>query len=599
MSEQPAIRFLRTLCAAVLREVPPAEAAARAHSALAELWSSRRSFVLEVRFTGFLSKGERIGGVEPSFLRAAGQLIVHRTNRVGFTPEVREEDLATLFDLVARPPAELGGEGVVGALRTAAPRGIFLGTSTGEVYKPAPAAASPPAVPTTEIPAASADAVSADQISAAPAAPAAPSAPPAAVTPPVSAPPPIAADMPRDEPLTAPPLAALPGDPDENSADLAAFEFVEDVAELAATPAAPTAAPAEPARAEEPSATDMYHFFRASSSERTEEESEHLPELLRTAENMSRYDELAESCARNALRHLRAGDHLVAASLLSALATEAERSDRTRLFRESAETALRGISTAENLPHIVELLQFAGNERERVLQVLFFLGGEAVALLENHLFRTPDMELRRAIFRHLLRGEGGGRAAVSRALADTPARARVVLELVTIPEVDPEQAGRWVGEAAAHPEPAVRTDAARAAATFGGRTGMRVLVDLLGDADRAVRRAALHGLASMQDAASVPFLTRFLNDNGDDDLQLAAVAALGRTGSADAIPPLLAIVNKRQLFGGRKAKSLKLAAIEAIGRTGVPSARDALTSISTGSDADLSAEARRALATLG
>jgi HEAT repeat protein len=102
----------------------------------------------------------------------------------------------------------------------------------------------------------------------------------------------------------------------------------------------------------------------------------------------------------------------------------------------------------------------------------------------------------------------------------------------------------------------------------------------------------------MQDPASVPFITRFLNDNGDDDLQLAAVAALGRTGSADALPPLLAIVNKRSLFGGRKAKSLKLAAIEAIGLTGVSAARDVLASISSGSDSDLAAEARRTLASI-
>jgi HEAT repeat protein len=342
----------------------------------------------------------------------------------------------------------------------------------------------------------------------------------------------------------------------------------------------------------------MYHIFRAS-TERADEDSASLPRLLQAAENMARFDDLAASCARSALRHLRAGDHFQAVALLEALATEAERSDRTRLFRESAAQALRSAGTAENLPHVIDLLQFVGNERERVLHVLFFLGGEAVTLLENHLFRTPDAEVRRAIFRRLIRGEGAGRPTVTRALADSPVRARAILELVTIPEVDAEQAMRWTAEAAAHADPAVRTDAARTAATLGGRGGMRILVDLLADGDRGVRRAALHGLASMQDPASIPFLTRFLNDSSDDDLQLAAVAALGRTGSADALPPLLAIVNRRQLFGGRKAKALKLGAVEAIGLTRVPAARDVLASISTGSDADLATEARRVLATLG
>lgn len=586
MSELPAVRFLRTLCAAILREAPPAEAAARAHEALRELWTSRRSLVLEVQFTGFLSKGERIGAVEPAFLRGAGQLIVHRVSLVGFTPEAREEDLATLLATAAHPPAELGAEGIVGAIRAAAPRGIYVSTSTGQVYKPAPA-------PSPEVPAAPAEEA------AAPASSAGPEVPPADA--------PEVPELPvvEDAPPVPSAAAAEASAPNWNSSftldlddssELSSFEIIEEDVVLAPTPAAGKG-PSEPPPSDEPGANDMYHIFRAS-SDRADEDSDTLPRRLRTAENMARFDDLAGSCARSALRHLRAGDHLQAVALLEALATEAERSDRTRLFRESAEQALRSVGTAENLPHVVDLLQFVGNERERVLHVLFFLGGEAVSLLENHLFRTHDAEVRRAIFRRLIRGAGAGRPTVTRALADSPARARTILELVTIPEVDAEQAARWTAEAAAHADATVRTDAARTAATLGGRGGLRILVDLLADADRGVRRAALHGLASLKDPAAIPFLTRFLNDSSDDDLQLGAIAALGRTGSAEALPPLLAIVNRRHLFGGRKAKALKVGAIEAIGLTGVPAARDVLASITTGSDADLAAEARRVLATL-
>jgi hypothetical protein len=597
VSELPAVRFLRTLCAAILRDAPPAEAAARAHEALRELWTSRRSLVLEVQFTGFVSKGERIGAVEPAFLRGAGQLIVHRVSLVGFTPDARVEDLATLFETAARPPAELGAEGIVGAIRAAAPRGIYLSTSTGQVYKPAPA-------PAPEVPAAPVEEAVAPTIQAPPASSAAP--PATAETPWGDAP--GMPEMPMVEDAPPVPITAHTdaSTPDWNSgftlelddgSELSSFEIIEDEMVLAPTSAAGKG-PSEPPPSDEPGANDMYHIFRAS-SDRADEDSDTLPHRLHEAENMARFDDLAGSCARSALRHLRAGDHFQALALLEALATEAARSDRTRLFRESAEQALRSVGTPENLPHVIDLLQFVGHERERVLHVLFFLGGEAVSLLENHLFRTPDAEVRRAIFRRLIRGAGAGRPTVTRALADSPARARAILELVTIPEVDAEQAARWTAEAAAHADAAVRTDAARTAAMLGGRGGLRVLVDLLADADRGVRRAALHGLTSLKDPAAIPFLTRFLNDSSDDDLQLGAVAALGRTGSAEALPPLLAIVNRRQLFGGRKAKALKLGAIEAIGLTGVPAARDVLASISTGSDADLAAEARRVLATLG
>jgi hypothetical protein len=622
MSELPAIRFLRALSAAVLREEAPAAAASRAHAALRETWGGQRSLVLEVQFTGFVAKGERLGGVDPAFLRAAGQLIMGRINRLGFTPDADEADVAALFEILARPPAEIGADGIVGAVRVASPAGIYIGTSTGQAYKPAPK---------DDVPAAPVAAEAAAPIEA-PAPHEAPSpleAASPAETSPVEAPSPVEAAGPVEtppsvEPATADETQALEGlAPDDtppieaavpeaapawssgvgldlvdDDADLSAFEFVEDMDSVSASPA--PSAPAAPveARSEEPGANDMYHFFRASSSDRADDESAALPGLLHATENMSRYDDLTASCARNALKHLRAGDHLQAVDLLEALAVEAERADRTRLYRESAAQALRSVGTSENLPHVIDLLQFVGNERERVLHVLFFLGGEAVTLLENHLFRTHDAEVRRAIFRRLVRGEGGGRPTVARALADSPVRARAILELATIPEVDPEQSVRWTADAAASLDATVRTEAARMAAQIGGRGGLRILVDLLGDADRGVRRAALHGLASMEDPASVPFLTRFLNDNGDDDLQLAAVAALGRTGSADALPPLLAIVNKRSLFGGRKAKSLKLAAIEAIGLTGVSAARDVLASISSGSDTDLATEARRVLSSL-
>jgi HEAT repeat protein len=561
MSELPAVRFLRTLCGAILREEEPGAAAARAHEALQELWASERSLVLEVQFTGFMSRGQRVGGVEPAYLRAAGQLIVHRISRVGFTPEVRAEDLQALLAVVVRPPAELGGEGAVGAVRAAAPRGIYVSTSTGEVYKPAaPPVAEPPAAEAVEAPAAEPDA---------PAAPSWSSG--------------VGVDLTAAE-----------------QAELSSFEFVDEDAEPSAAPAARPAAAPEPERSDEPAAHDMFHFFKTSDAGRGEEDdAEALVAQLHGTDNTSRFDDLAVTAARGALRHVRSGHPLQALLLLEALVKESERGDRTRLFRDSAAQALRTAGSSENLPHAMDLLQITGPDRERVLQVLSALGKEAVALLEGHLLRTGDAELRRAIFRVLRRGEDGGRGFFTRALAESPAKARTALELVADPELDRDQAARWVTEAAAHRDPTVRADAARAAVGVGGRGGLRALVDLLADEDRAVRRAALHGLASMEEPAAVPFLTRFLNENSDDDLQLAAVAALGRTHASDAIPVLLAIVNKRQLFGGKKAKSLKVAAIEAIGMTGAPAARDVLTSISGGSDSELAAEARRALAQLG
>ncbi|HEU0051838.1 MAG TPA: hypothetical protein VFQ39_01630, partial [Longimicrobium sp.] len=145
--------FLRLLAMAALRDGEPAILAPRAAEALREVWVKRKSLVLDVQFTGFASKGQLVGGVDPVLLRAAGHLITLRVTRIGFTPDAGEDDLAPLFEAVGKTSAELGPDGIVPLIRRAAPRGIYLSTSTGGVYRPpvaepAPGGETPESSPT-------------------------------------------------------------------------------------------------------------------------------------------------------------------------------------------------------------------------------------------------------------------------------------------------------------------------------------------------------------------------------------------------------------------------------------------------------------------
>lgn len=535
----PAVSFVHALSSGLLRDATPAAAAALAHDALTALWREQRSLVLEVQFTGFTARGLRVGGVDPVLLRGAGQLIVHRVSRVGFTPEVGVADLTAFLQAASRTPRELAEPGLMGAVRAAAPRGIYLSTSGGETYRPPAAAAEPVA----EVRPAEAEAS------------------PAYV------------------------------DDEGEGADLSSFEIVEEITVFAEPTAASRPVAAD---SDDTPSSGMYHFFKTATTTGRDEKSGALPRMLHETADMVRFNDLVQSCANGARRHLEEGDTAAAVALLEALAVEAERTDRSRVFRDTAGMSLRAIGTAENLPQLGELLQ-NGGERERILNVLFALGGEAVAIADGVIFRTSDIEVRRAIFRRILGVDGLARQLFTRAMGENPQRARTILELATMPEVDPELAARWLGEGGSHADPAVRTDSARYATALGGRAGLRVLVELLSDAERTVRRSALQGLATLADPASVPFLSRFVTENTDEDLQLAAVAALGKIRSPEALPPLLAIVNKRQLFGGKKAKGLKVAAIEAVGRTGVPAAHNVLKLIAGGSDGELAEHARRVL----
>jgi hypothetical protein len=575
MADAPAAaRFVRALAAAVLREGDAAAHAAEARAALDDVFAGQKSLVLDVQFTGFAQKGALVGGVDPVLLRAAGHLITLRVTRIGFTPAADAAELEAVAAALARGSTELGEGGIIAAMQEIAPRGVYLSTNAGANYKPVPRAAAPPAE--------------------------APAAPPAE-SPAEAAPPPAAGET---QPAAAPASAAAVWHEDVEGTELAEFEILDTVFDEgpAAAPERPAGGSATPAAAgapggrEEPPSSDMYHFFRATSRD-ADEAAETLPGLLHAAENVTRFDELADSAARTALSLVRSDDHAQAVELLDALVREAERPDRNRFFRESAVQSLRRAGTPDTLHRLVELLPYGGTERERILRFFVFMGADALLMLEGLLHRAPEPELRTAVFRALMSVEGQGDRLIAHAIQDpSPVKTRTLLELAGQPGVDTEVARRWAVEAAGHRDATVRVEAARSAAALGGRSAMRVLVDLLGDSERLVRREAIHGLGTLGDAAAVPFLARLLGDS-DEELQCMAAAALGRIGSPEGLPPLLGVVNKRSLLQLKKATRPKIAALNAISRLHTPAARDALQSVASGRD-ELADEARRLLASL-
>lgn len=581
---ESAPRFVRALAAAVLRDGDPAACAAEAHAALAEVLAGQKSLVLDVQFTGFTHKGQLVGGVDPQVLRAAGHLITLRVNRIGFTPDAHAADLRDTFFHCARGAGELGEGGIVVAMASARPYGVYLSTSSAEVYKPAPRTTAAPGADASPSPSAT------------------PSKPTPAETPATPAETP---SIPVDAPAPAVVEPVTPGawsDSDFESTELGEFEIL-DAADLMAGPPGREGGPASPAGPgagehgrDEPPVNDMFHFFRTATS--ADEQAEALPRLLAETDNVSRFDELADTAVRAAVQLLRSDAHAEAVVVLDALVREAQRPDRTRLFRDSALQAIRRVGSAETLQRLVELLGHGGIERERILRFLAFTGGDALLMLEGFIHRSPDAESRSAAFRTLLAAEGTADQLIAHAVQDpNPVRVRTLLELAGGPGVDPEVARRWAAEAARHADAGIRADAARSVAALGGRGSLRVLVDLLGDPERVVRREVVQGLGSLGETAAVPFLARVLNDGGDEELQALAAQSLGRIGSAEALPGLLGIVNKRSLFSLNKVTRLKMAALQAIARIRTPGAREALQSVATGRD-ELAEEAKRLLASV-
>jgi HEAT repeat protein len=203
--------------------------------------------------------------------------------------------------------------------------------------------------------------------------------------------------------------------------------------------------------------------------------------------------------------------------------------------------------------------------------------------------------LRRDVFDTLVRTPAVGAKLAAHALADpAPVRARTLLELARAGGADAELRTRWAAELGNHPDPVVRVEAARTAASVGGREALRLLLGLLGDPEGMVRRQAVQGLGGSGEPAAVPFLARMLTEH-DEEMQCAAAAALGRIGSPEALAPLLTLVRKRSILSLRRASRARMAAVHAIGRIDTPASRDALRTLASGRD-EFADEARRILA---
>lgn len=547
MSSDPAA-FVRALADAVVggEELPVAAATLRA--ALEAVLRTRKSIVLDVQFTGFSVRGQPVGGVAPEIVRAAGQLIVRRVGRIGFTADASEASLHDILVALRTAPTQLGEGGVVGVLHASAPAGVYLTTNAGETYRPA---ATPPREGTE------------------PASPAGAAA-------------------------TSEPAAET--EPDAAAFNLEEFEVL-DAFSAPLTPAEP--APAQPTQpsAPEPAGGELFHFFRTSAHGEPEPEADALPEMLRICESLSRFEELAQTAARAAISLVHGYDTARALLLLEALAAEAGRADRGRIFRETAQQALQRAGTDALLPALVEHIEASTADRPRIARFFQFRGDAALDALEALLFRTADPELRAFLFRLLASDPTRAPTLLQRAMGDpSPARTRLLLALAPTEAPDAEIAAQWLAAAARHADASVRADATQLASVGGGRAMLRLLVDLSADREPTVRKAAVQGMGTTRDAAAVPFLLRTLNSSdAEEDLQLAAVDALAEIGSAEAVPPLLSVLGRRQLFASRKLQRLKQAALGALARVEAPAARDALRAAAESKDGAVAAEARRLL----
>jgi len=130
-----------------------------------------------------------------------------------------------------------------------------------------------------------------------------------------------------------------------------------------------------------------------------------------------------------------------------------------------------------------------------------------------------------------------------------------------------------------HADERVRRAAAHALAKLGTQPAVQSLRGALIDPSARVRVQVAAGLANRKGAKSATTLTRALDDEGDVEVQLAILAALGRLATPDAVNRLIKAAEPDGRLFKKKPVAFRVAAVHALGDVRTSAARTVLQSL--------------------
>jgi len=441
-------------------------------------------------------------------------------------------------------------------------------TAAPPVAVPAPAIAPPP----SEAPAVAA---------AVPVAPASAPPPPAAVPAP-AAPTPAAAAAPA-VPTTEP--GALP-DFGFEDADVIDEEALKD--KLRPTPRVTAAVPAAPSRA--PEGGGMFAQFAAS---RTPTASHR--DLLAQLEQASGVNVLtqvlddlvaiAESAARDA--------RLAVVCEILCRVTRREPQIHEFEAKRAFVMAQRRLAKPMLLRAIVQELPHASDQRDAFIAVLTRAGEDGADALIEQIAAISGQNERRVYFDALLQLQAGIPTLIHM-LGD--ARwfvARNAAELLG--EMQAREAEPQLTELLKHTDDRVRRAATSALMRLGTSRAMQAIQDALKDGAPAMRMQAAAALVTRKDVKTAATLVRALEEEKDEEVQVAFLLALGKLGTPDAVQRLLKAVEPERGLFKKKAVGYRVAAVQALGEARSPEASEALKALQSDKDEEVREAATFAL----
>jgi HEAT repeat protein len=343
------------------------------------------------------------------------------------------------------------------------------------------------------------------------------------------------------------------------------------------------------------SAHDMYEQVRESAVRVEHEDTEELRRLLRDGsdgerlEVLGRLEFLAQYCLNRGMLDRGIG-------LVQDLRRDAEElRARSPHVRSMVMLAIHRVSTRPVIEELVQRLGKARSEEERtgLRSTLLHVGADTVTPLVRELVAATDVSARRAYRDALVALDHVGVPLLEDMVGDE--RWFVVRNMVGIlGEIRSADAIEHFRRTIEHSDARVRRETVLALSKVGGEEAVPLLAKGLNDTEAALRGAAALGLGLTKLSVAVGPLLNRLPQEGDPEVEVEILRALGRVGDPRAVP----VLAERAAGGGfftRIPSSIRLEATRALGEIGGDAARAVLQRLLRERNAEVREAALKAL----
>ena len=245
--------------------------------------------------------------------------------------------------------------------------------------------------------------------------------------------------------------------------------------------------------------------------------------------------------------------------------------------RRPVAATLRRLLEPKPLRGIARIAVSSPSRSDAVARVLAYAGEAGAAVVIAQVLQAKTLAERHAHFETLIklpaaipvlaRMLGDGRWYVARNAADL------------LGELHARETEGPLGQALGHSDERVRRAAASALAKLGTPGAVQALGSALHDPSPLVRVQVASGLAGRKGAKSATTLTRALDDEGETEVQLAILAALGRVATPEAVTRLIKAAEADGRLFNKKPIAVRVAAVHALGEARTPAALAVLQSL--------------------